>query len=82
MSLLHSCQKAAELLSQSLDEPLDMVDKLRLRLHLSMCGDCRNVQEQFNLIHQMGAQIGTIAICDETEVEKLNLGNQPGIDPC
>lgn len=82
MSLLHSCQKAAELLSQSLDEPLDMVDKLRLRMHLSMCGDCRNVQEQLNLIHKMGAQIGTINVCDETEVVNLNLETQPGIDSC
>jgi hypothetical protein len=57
MTLLHSCQKAAELISQSLDEPLDMVDKLRLRMHLSMCGNCRNVQEQLNLIHKMGGKL-------------------------
>lgn len=67
MTFLHSCQKAAELISQSLDEPLDLVDKLRLRVHLSMCGNCRNVQEQLDLIHTMGAQIGTLDYCDEPE---------------
>ncbi|OHC71968.1 MAG: hypothetical protein A3H24_03765 [Rhodoferax sp. RIFCSPLOWO2_12_FULL_60_11] len=67
MTLLYSCQRAAELLSQSIDEPLDMVDKLRLRIHLSMCGNCRNVQEQFNLIHKMGTDIGTMDLCDGPE---------------
>jgi len=77
MTLLHSCQKAAELLSRSLDEPLDMVDKLRLRMHLSMCGNCRNVQEQLNLIHKMGAQIGTLDLCDDAGEAPLSQGN-PG----
>lgn len=76
MTLLHSCQKAAELISQSLDEPLDMVDKLRLRMHLSMCGNCRNVEEQLNLIHKMGAQLGTLDLCgDDQESPNLNPGS-------
>jgi predicted anti-sigma-YlaC factor YlaD len=75
MTLLHSCKKAAELLSQSLDEPLDMVDKLRLRMHLSMCGNCRNVEEQLNLIHQMGAQIGTLDFGDDQEAPHTSLGS-------
>lgn len=65
MTLLHSCQKAAELLSQALDEPLDMVDKLRLRIHLSMCGNCRNVEEQLNLMHKMSPGIGMFDFDDE-----------------
>ena len=75
MTLLHSCQKAAELISQSLDEPLDMVDKLRLRMHLSMCGNCRNVEEQLKLIHKMGADIGMIDLCDESGDSPLPQGN-------
>ncbi|MDD2919506.1 zf-HC2 domain-containing protein [Rhodoferax sp.] len=75
MTLLHSCQKAAELISQSLDEPLDMVDKLRLRVHLSMCGNCRNVQEQLNLIHKMGSQIGTLDLCDDSGEAPFPQGN-------
>lgn len=46
MNLLHSCRKAAELLSQRIDEPLGWLDSLRLRMHLSMCGNCSNVQDQ------------------------------------
>jgi len=66
MNLLHSCRKAAELISQSLDEPLDMMDSLRLRVHLSMCGNCQNVQEQFNMMHKMGVDIGTSSLCEDT----------------
>jgi predicted anti-sigma-YlaC factor YlaD len=78
MTFLHSCQKAAELISQSLDEPLDLVDKLRLRVHLSMCGNCRNVQDQLNLIHKMGGQIGTIDVCDGSADVPLPHGNSAG----
>lgn len=74
MNFLHSCKKAAELLSQSLDEPLDMVDNLRLRVHLSMCGNCRNVEEQLNLIHSMGAQIGTLDVGDDKDVQNITHG--------
>ena len=41
-----SCEKAAELLSQSLDERLGVVDQLLLKYHLSICGDCSNVDAQ------------------------------------
>lgn len=46
MNLMHSCKRVAELLSQSLDEPLGRIDRVRLRVHLSMCGNCRNVELQ------------------------------------
>lgn len=46
MNWFHSCQRVAELLSQRLDEPLGFIDDLRLRVHLSMCGDCRRVGRQ------------------------------------
>ncbi|NCN70432.1 MAG: zf-HC2 domain-containing protein [Rhodoferax sp.] len=75
MNFLHSCKRAAELISQSLDEPLDVVDSLRLRMHLSMCGNCRNVEEQFSLIHKLGDQIGTLDLCEE-QLEP-HLANSP-----
>lgn len=75
MTFLHSCQKAAELLSQSLDEPLDLIDKLRLQVHLSMCGNCRNVEEQLNMIHKMGTKIGIIDLCNDSGKARLPQGN-------
>jgi len=46
MNPMHSCKRVAELLSQSMDEPLGWYDTLRMRIHLSMCDNCRNVEEQ------------------------------------
>lgn len=46
MGLMYSCRQAAALISRSLDEPLGRVDRLRLRLHLRLCGDCSNVERQ------------------------------------
>jgi len=69
MNILHSCKRAAELLSQSLDEPLDVVDSLRLRMHLSMCGNCRNVEEQLSLIHKMSPDLGLLDLCEEQQTD-------------
>lgn len=57
MNWLHSCKRVAELLSQSLDEPLGMLDRLRLRMHLSMCDNCRRVERQLNGLHALSAQL-------------------------
>jgi predicted anti-sigma-YlaC factor YlaD len=46
MNWMPSCRRVAELVSQSLDEPLGGVDRLLLRFHLAMCGNCRNVERQ------------------------------------
>jgi predicted anti-sigma-YlaC factor YlaD len=46
MNWMPSCRRVAELVSQSLDEPLGPVDRLLLRFHLAMCGNCRNVERQ------------------------------------
>lgn len=57
MNWMHSCKRVAELLSQRLDEPLGLIDQLKLRLHLSICGDCRNVADQLDAVHAAGADL-------------------------
>lgn len=70
-----SCQKVAELLSQSLDEPLGVIDQLRLKYHLSICGDCRNVDEQLKQLS--GLMQSKEADHDaETQDPNLNVKNQ------
>ncbi|MDH5538958.1 MAG: zf-HC2 domain-containing protein [Rhizobacter sp.] len=59
MNLLHSCRKAAELLSQRMDEPLGWVDSLRLRMHLSMCGNCSNVEDQLACVQSATSDLFT-----------------------
>ncbi|MBW6493891.1 MAG: zf-HC2 domain-containing protein [Burkholderiaceae bacterium] len=57
MNLTHSCKQVAELLSQRLDEPLGMLDTIRLRVHLSLCGNCRNVEQQLGGVHELSRDL-------------------------
>jgi hypothetical protein len=51
--LMYSCKKAVELISQSQDEPLGLVDRMRLKMHLSICGNCDTVNEQMSQMSAM-----------------------------
>ncbi len=51
----HTCRRVAELLSQSLDEPLGLFDTIRLRVHLAICGNCRHVGEQLKGVQSLTA---------------------------
>jgi len=57
MIWMHSCRRVAALLSQSLDEPLGRLDLLRVRVHLSMCGNCRNVEQQMLTMKALWADL-------------------------
>jgi Putative zinc-finger len=57
MNITYSCKRVAELLSQRLDEPLSLIDELRLRLHLSMCGNCSNVADQLSAVNAASAAL-------------------------
>lgn len=57
MNGMYSCKKVGELLSQRLDEPLGLVDRLRLRAHLSMCNNCRHIDNQLTAVHSLIADL-------------------------
>jgi hypothetical protein len=57
MKLMYSCQRVAELLSQRLDEPLGLVDRLRLRMHVSICSNCSNVDRQLLGLKALSADL-------------------------
>lgn len=57
MNLLYSCQKVAELVSQGMDEPLGRLDRFRLRMHISMCDNCRNVEQQMLRVRELSAHL-------------------------
>ena len=42
-----SCQQASRLLSQREDERLPFGQRVKLRVHLSVCDACHNVSRQF-----------------------------------
>lgn len=56
MNLAYSCKRVAELLSQRMDEPLGLVDQLLLKVHLSMCDCCSNVDKQMQGLRALSMQ--------------------------
>lgn len=62
MNIFHSCERAAELMSLALDEPLDLADQMRLRIHLKMCGNCREVKKQMDALRALTPQLGLLEL--------------------
>lgn len=51
MSLLNlSCKKATEMVEQDKIVSLSFVDKMKLKIHLSICKACKNYEKQSQLI--------------------------------
>jgi hypothetical protein len=46
-----SCQEASLLISQRLDQPIAMMDRLHLRVHFTMCKSCPTLQQKFEMLH-------------------------------
>jgi hypothetical protein len=54
-----SCEKAAELVSRSLDGPLGWRERLALVFHLVVCAMCRRFRAQFHVIERAGRIAGS-----------------------
>ncbi|MDZ7851109.1 MAG: zf-HC2 domain-containing protein [Halomonas sp.] len=48
------CKEATRLMSLKQDRSLTFQERISLRLHLSMCGACRECNRQFDLLHEAG----------------------------
>ncbi len=77
MNWTHSCKRVAELLTQSMDERLGWLDRIRLRVHLSMCGNCSNVERQLHAVKALSADLFSL---DDESVDDTGPGTQPAPD--
>ena len=50
-----TCREAARLMSARRDVPLGAWQGLALKLHLRLCGDCREIERQFERVARLGA---------------------------
>ncbi|MGC3874722.1 zf-HC2 domain-containing protein [Halomonas sp. GXIMD04776] len=67
MFRLMMCREITKLMSQRLDAPLGTKDRLLLRMHIGMCGACRECSEQFELLHIAGEKYQELTLAtDET----------------
>lgn len=51
MRFMISCQEASLFISQRLDQPIALMDRLHLRVHLTMCKSCPPLQQKFETLH-------------------------------
>lgn len=50
-----TCREASSLLSAARDHDLNLASRMSLRVHLLLCGGCRNFGRQLQLIHHIAA---------------------------
>jgi len=56
---MKSCKKATYLMSKQLDAQLGFSEKLSLKIHLMMCGNCHRCNKQLQTVHHLCAQRST-----------------------
>lgn len=53
----HFCREASRLESDAFERRLSPVEQLRLRLHLLICGACRDYRQELRLMRQLFRRI-------------------------
>jgi len=52
MAIKPTCKEVHQLVSERMDRELNMVEKLRLRLHMMICDACNNFNGQMKIIRR------------------------------
>lgn len=55
--MMLNCKENSELVSQALDRPLGLRERLAMRLHLMMCRGCRNFEKQLAFLRKAARQL-------------------------
>ena len=53
-----NCKQATQLMSQELDRQLNWRERLALRVHVLMCGGCRNFRKQMSFLRDAARHWG------------------------
>lgn len=70
-AMMLSCVKATELMEQKELMPLDLMQKVQLRMHVAMCSGCRNYMKQTVLINKLlDRTFNSALVVDTSELEK------------
>lgn len=76
MKLMPSCEEVSRLLSKALDEPLGLLDRGMLQMHLSMCGSCRNVDAQLRELHGMAQDLFAAGPADDAHAHRARASHR------
>ena len=55
--LMYSCEQAAKLSSQAMEQPLTPSERMLLRLHLMMCKRCSNFSRQIEFLRRASRKV-------------------------
>ena len=58
MKVMLDCKEVSRLISGRMDEELPAADRARMRLHMVMCSNCRNVNEQMEFLRRAMRGLG------------------------
>ncbi|MCD4500900.1 zf-HC2 domain-containing protein [Chromobacterium vaccinii] len=53
-----SCRAASRLISIGMDRPLGMGELLKLKMHLALCGNCRQFSRQLDALRDAARRAG------------------------
>ncbi|MDN7674999.1 zf-HC2 domain-containing protein [Burkholderia oklahomensis] len=56
--LLGKCKDITRLLSDALDRPMSLDERLRVRVHMPACSGCRNYRMQIRLLREAARVAG------------------------
>ena len=57
IKLMHSCEEAARLSSQAMEEPLTPSERVLLRFHLMLCQGCTNFTGQIDFMRRASRKL-------------------------
>ncbi len=79
MKIMLTCKQASQIISQSLDNPLSLSDRMRLKFHLFICDACSRFSHQLRLLSIAAKRIrhntendSTIQLSLEAKAKILN----------
>ena len=53
-----NCKNATKLMSKAQDHPLDLKERIALRVHITMCSGCNNYNKQMDFIRKACGRMG------------------------
>ena len=66
----HACKEATKLASDGLDRTLSLWERLKLQIHISMCGKCKNCNETMKMIRK------TMHLISQSRSGKIHLSDE------
>ena len=57
-----TCKDVSQLLSQSFDRSLTLMEKIGLRFHMMICKPCPRVHQQLTVLHDASKRLATVPI--------------------